>query len=127
MMTNLAAIIAHEMAHALSRHGNARISRAKVLNATEGAGAVISALINPLLIIPFIITYEGITQEVIINPHSRMEEHEADIIGLNLMYKAGYNIDESLKLMEKYERSKYKKKLNINPQLMLPMMKECIN
>lgn len=105
----LAAIIAHEMAHAISRHGNARISRAKVLNATEGAGAVISALINPLLIIPFIITYEGITQEVIINPHSRMEEHEADIIGLNLMYKAGYNIDESLELWKNMKEVNVKK------------------
>lgn len=105
----LAAIIAHEMAHALSRHGNARISRARIINGAEGAGAIITGIINPLLIIPFIISYEGITKEAIINPKSRLEEHEADIIGLNLMYKAGYNIDESLKLWENMKEVNHKK------------------
>lgn len=105
----LAAIIAHEMAHALSRHGNARISRARIINGAEGAGAVITGILNPLLVIPFIITYEGITKEAIINPKSRVEEHEADVIGLNLMHKAGYNMDETLKLWENMKKANPKK------------------
>lgn len=100
----LAAIIAHEMAHALSRHGNARISRARVLNGVEGAGAVLTALVNPLLIIPFILTYEGITHETVISPHFKMEENEADFIGLTIMHKAGYNVDEAVNLWKNIKK-----------------------
>ena len=92
----LATILSHEIAHALSRHGNARISRSKVINGVEIAGGIITALLNPFLVVPYVIAYEAGTRNGIELPLSRLEEQEADIIGLNLMYKAGYNLDESL-------------------------------
>ena len=92
----LATILSHEIAHAISRHGNARVSRARVLNGFEAAGSIITGLLNPAFIIPFIITYENVTKQKVTNPASRAEELDADIIGLNLMYKAGYNLDEAI-------------------------------
>jgi predicted Zn-dependent protease len=106
----IAAIIAHEMAHAISRHGNARISRSRVLNGVQGTGAVLTALLNPLLVIPFVLTYSGVTHELIISPHSKMEEQEADVIGLNLMHKAGYNMDETITLWQNIKKVNHHKR-----------------
>ena len=92
----LATILAHEMAHALSRHGSARISRERVLNTLEGAGALLAGIVNPLMIVPFLMAYETGTKQSIINPTIRIEENEADLIGLHLMHKANYDLNEAL-------------------------------
>ena len=92
----LATILSHEIAHVLSRHGSARISRNKVINIVEGAGTVIAGLINPFMIVPFIMVYESSAKNTIINSSMRVEENEADIIGLHLMKKANYDLDEAL-------------------------------
>ena len=108
----LATILSHEMAHALSRHGNARISRSKVINGVEIAGGIVTALLNPLLVIPYVIAYEGGTKHAIDLPISRIEELEADLIGLDLMHKAGFNLDESLKFWNNLiEINKHKQKM----------------
>lgn len=98
--SQLAAVLAHEMSHAIARHGNSRISRAKVINGFEAAGTIATGLINPFLIVPFIIAYETGTKHGIILPKSRLEEKEADIIGLNLMHKAGYDLNETVALLK---------------------------
>ncbi|NQY94180.1 MAG: M48 family metallopeptidase [Campylobacteraceae bacterium] len=92
----LATILSHEIAHAISRHGSARISRNRILNGIEGAGVLLTGLLNPLMIIPFIMSYEVGTKNGIINPAIRIEENEADIIGLHLMKKANYDLSEAL-------------------------------
>lgn len=94
----LATIISHEMAHVISKHGEARINRANILNGIEGIGVVIAGLINPLAILPFVATYEAGTKEAIILPSSRFEELEADAVGLKLMKKANYDIDDAYEL-----------------------------
>ena len=100
----LATILAHEMAHAISRHGNARISRARVLNTVEGAGTIVTGLINPFMIIPFILAYEAGTKQAVTLPNMRVEEHEADVIGLNLMNQAGYDLNEALLLWKNIKK-----------------------
>ncbi|OUR74057.1 hypothetical protein A9Q76_01510 [Arcobacter sp. 31_11_sub10_T18] len=92
----LATILSHEIAHAISRHGSARISRNRILNGIEGAGVLLTGFLNPLMIIPFVMTYEVGTKNGIINPAIRMEENEADIIGLHLMKKANYDLSAAL-------------------------------
>lgn len=92
----LATILSHEMAHAISRHGSARISKERVLNTLEGAGVLLAGVVNPLMIIPFIMAYEVGTKQSIVNPTIRIEENEADIIGLHLMHKADYDLNEAL-------------------------------
>lgn len=92
----IATILAHEVAHAVARHGGARISRNKVVHGTGMGGAVVAGIINPLLLIPYIGLYQTTTEKLILDPHNRLEEKEADEIGLNLMHKAGYDVNESL-------------------------------
>jgi len=92
----LATILSHEMAHALSRHGSARISRERILNTLEGAGAILAGVVNPMMIVPFLLAYETGTKHSIVNPTIRIEENEADLIGLFLMHKANYDLNEAL-------------------------------
>ena len=116
--SQLAAVLAHEMSHAIARHGNSRISRAKVINGFEAAGTIATGLINPFLIVPFIIAYETGTKQGIILPKSRLEEREADIIGLNLMHKAGYDLDEAVALLKNIRKvNKHKRNLKNSTHL----------
>jgi len=92
----LATIISHEIAHVVSRHGSARTSRNKILNIVEGAGTVVAGLLNPFMIVPFIMVYESSAKNTIINSSMRVEENEADIIGLHLMKKAKYDLNEAV-------------------------------
>ena len=92
----LATIISHEIAHVASRHGSARISRNKVLNIVEGAGTIIAGLLNPFMIVPFIMAYESSAKNTLVNSSMRVEENEADIIGLYIMKKAKYDLNEAV-------------------------------
>ena len=92
----LATILSHEMAHAVSRHGSARISRERILNTLEGAGTLLAGIVNPLMIVPFVLAYETGTKQGIVNPTIRIEENEADIIGLHLMHRANYDLNEAV-------------------------------
>lgn len=92
----LATILSHEIAHLMSRHGSARISRNKIINTIEGAGTILVGLINPFMIIPFIMVYESSAKNTIINSSIRIEETEADIIGLHLMKNSNYDLNEAV-------------------------------
>lgn len=94
----LAAVLGHEVAHVTARHANERASRASV----TGVGVDIAAILlgggysRP--------TY-GAQQTLgagvalgILNPFSRMQETEADVIGLEYMAKAGFDPRESVAL-----------------------------
>lgn len=94
----LAAVLGHEVAHVTARHANERASRASI----AGAGVDIAAILlgggysQP--------TY-GAQQTLgagvalgILNPFSRMQESEADVIGLEYMAKAGFDPRESVTL-----------------------------
>lgn len=105
----LATILAHEIAHAISRHGAARISRNKVLTGGQIAGGVITAIINPVLVIPFITLYEAGSYKMVKVPYNRLEEKEADEISLHLMKRAGYDIHESLKFWANMKEANHKK------------------
>jgi len=114
----IATILAHEMSHALARHGGARISRNKVVNSTGiGTGLAVAAL-NPLLLVPYIGLYQATTEKLVLGPHNRLEEKEADEIGLNLMKKAGYDLNESVKFWQNMkEVNKHKGKTHTHTHL----------
>jgi len=105
----LATILSHEIAHVVSRHGNARISRNKILNIVEGAGTLIAGILNPFMIVPFIMVYESSAKNTLINSSMRIEENEADIIGLHLMKKANYNLNEALIFWQKLKKNNVNK------------------
>jgi predicted Zn-dependent protease len=93
----LATVIGHEVAHVLSHHSNERVSQQFAVE--QGLG-LINALSNPQ-------TGTGRTlmgllgvgaQYGILMPYSRVQESEADRLGLDLMARAGFNPAESITL-----------------------------
>lgn len=100
----LAAVLAHEVAHVLARHTNERISQEMAMQ--EGLG-LIQAIANPVS--PTGRTMMGLlgvgAQYGILLPYSRMQESEADMLGLDLMSKAGFDPRESINLWVNMERA----------------------
>ncbi len=95
----LATVIAHEVAHALQRHGAERMSRG-ILDKIAQVGAIAGAatgVVNPELALGAMSVYGvGVTL-----PHNRRQESEADYIGLRLMAQAGYDPREAVKFWER--------------------------
>ncbi len=95
--SQLAAVIGHEIGHVIAKHGNERVSEAF---AAQGGLAVISAALgskggNRDLLLGAL----GLgAQFGILLPHGRAQESEADLIGLELMAKAGFNPTEAAAL-----------------------------
>jgi predicted Zn-dependent protease len=94
----LAAVIGHEVAHVTARHANERASRASV---TSGVVDVAAILIGGGYSQPTYGAQQTLGAGValgILNPFSRMQETEADVIGLEYMAKAGFDPRESVTL-----------------------------
>jgi len=92
----MAAVIGHEMAHALREHSRERISRAYAqqlalagVAVVTGAGAGVMDLAGSVASVTFQL------------PHSREQESEADIIGLELMARAGYDPNAAVSVWKK--------------------------
>ena len=94
----LATVIAHEAGHVIARHGAERMSLAVVADlgqklALQAAGA---GGAGDTTLQAFKVAF-GIGANVgVILPFSRVQEYEADGIGLMLMAKAGYNPERAL-------------------------------
>ena len=95
----LATVMAHEVAHALQRHGAERYSRG-ILESIGQLGALAGAAvggIDPGVAIGAMSAY-GVGVAL---PNSRAQETEADFIGLRLMAKAGYDPREAVPFWER--------------------------
>lgn len=86
----LAAVMGHEVAHALANHGQQRMSAAQIQQLGAVAGNVALAK-NPENQQLFNTAYGLGTNLGIMLPFSRSHESEADKIGLTLMAIAGYD------------------------------------
>jgi predicted Zn-dependent protease len=92
----IAAIMGHEIAHALREHGRERLSQAMAqsaitniaLAAAGGYGAQINAA-------------NQVAQYVLVLPNSRQHESEADAIGIELAARAGYNPRAAISVWQK--------------------------
>jgi predicted Zn-dependent protease len=89
--SGLAVVLGHEIAHAVARHGNERMSQQLV--AYTGFTALDIALANkPAETRDLLLTAAGVGATVgVLLPFSRAQESEADRLGLIFMADAGYN------------------------------------
>jgi predicted Zn-dependent protease len=87
----LAVVMGHEVAHAIAKHGNERMSQG--LLAQFGAiGLSVALAGNPGVTSDIFMQAYGVGAQVgFLLPYSRIQESEADHIGLILMAKAGYD------------------------------------
>jgi len=94
----LAAVMGHEVAHVIANHGNERVSGQIATQAgLDLASAVLGSSQDPNS--AMILAGLGLgVQYGITLPFSRSHESEADLIGLDLMAKAGFNPKESVTL-----------------------------
>lgn len=100
----LAVVMGHEVAHALARHGNERMSQG--LLQQLGGVALSTAMSNkPQQTQNLFMSAYGISSQVgFMLPHSRKQELEADKFGLRYAALAGYNIREAIPLWERMEK-----------------------
>ena len=104
--TGIATVMGHEVAHAIAKHGNERMSQGLVAKA--GTTALAVALQNkPQQTKQLFMTAFGLgAQYGIMLPYGRLHESEADRIGLVLMAKAGYDPRAAIGFWERMAQSK---------------------
>ena len=102
----LAAVMGHEIAHAVAKHSIERASRALVLNVGTTAldifsgGAISRTSRSTGVDVAGMLRTFGID-----NPFGRKQETEADYLGLIFSSLAGYDIRESVKIWERMKES----------------------
>ena len=103
----LAAVMGHEIAHAVAKHSVERASQAMTINlGTTVADIFLGGAINRTRNTIGQNTGMDIFQIGITNPFGRKQETEADYLGLIFSSLAGYDIRESVKLWERMAESK---------------------
>lgn len=98
---DLAVVIGHEVAHAVARHSNERMSQQ--LMTQYGASVLNAALSNKSTTVQSLAgTVYGLgAQYGVMLPFSRQHETEADYMGLVFMAMAGYNPDAAIAFWQK--------------------------
>ncbi|MGZ8364740.1 MAG: M48 family metalloprotease [Nitrospira sp.] len=99
----LAAVMGHEVVHALARHGAERMSQGQLTNTLlQVAGAAIGLSGgNPMLGQATMAALGAGAQVGVLLPFSRKHESEADYVGILLAADAGYDPRESVALWER--------------------------
>ena len=96
----LAAVIGHEVGHVIAEHGNERMSSSALI----GVGMEITNQLlkaNEIASSNMIMAGLGLGVQVGVQlPFSRTHESEADLIGLDLMAKAGFAPQQSINLWQ---------------------------
>jgi len=93
----VAAVVGHEIGHVIARHGNERMSQSAAASFTQqGIAAILQS--NEVAQTPLIMQGLGLATQLGTLSYSRDHETEADIIGLDLMARAGFQPQESVEL-----------------------------
>ena len=98
----LAAVLGHEVVHALARHGAERMSQGQLTNAAlQVAGAAVGSSDGGMMSQAAMAALGAGAQVGVLLPFSRKHESEADYIGILLAADAGYDPRESVSLWER--------------------------
>lgn len=100
----LAAVIGHEVGHVLAKHTNERASQEMAVSQGMTLLQAVAAPQSALGQTAFGLLGVG-AQYGILMPYSRAQESEADIIGVDLMAKAGFDPRQSVNLWLKMEQA----------------------
>jgi predicted Zn-dependent protease len=103
--SELAGVMAHEIAHVCARHGTKQATKGEIVNL---------ASIPAMIFIPYTwagyAIYQGMNFAIPLTflKFSRDEEREADYLGIQYMYKAGYDPNSLVSFFEKVETDEKK-------------------
>jgi predicted Zn-dependent protease len=95
----LAAVMGHEIAHALREHARERMGRQVATQTATTVGAIALGIFTGVYIDPQ--TAGTFTQAMFVLPNSRENEQEADLIGIELAARAGYDPRAAITLWQK--------------------------
>jgi metalloendopeptidase OMA1, mitochondrial len=98
----LATVIGHEVAHASNHHGGERMSQAQ---AVQTGTQLIGSAVNEKYSAITMVALGGLGKVGIELPYSRLQETEADEVGLMYMAKAGYDPQEAVRFWERFSAS----------------------
>jgi predicted Zn-dependent protease len=103
--SELAGVMAHEIAHVCARHGTKQATKGQIINL---------ASIPAMIFIPYTwagyAIYQGMNFAIPLTflKFSRDEEREADYLGIQYMYKAGYDPNSLVSFFEKVQTDEKK-------------------
>lgn len=99
--SGLAAVMGHEIAHAVAKHGNERMSQQLAVQLGATALSVALTNQNPLARNVYMTAYGLGSQVGVLLPFSRTQESEADYMGLIFMAMAGYQPSTAVNFWER--------------------------
>jgi predicted Zn-dependent protease len=100
----LACVMGHEIAHAVARHGNERMSQGLLVQA-GGVALSVALSQKPQMTQNLFLQSYGITSQLGMLKYSRTHESEADKMGLVFMAIAGYDPSEAVAFWERMEKT----------------------
>jgi predicted Zn-dependent protease len=95
----LAAVMGHEIAHALREHARERMGRQMATQTATAVGAIALEIFTGVHIDPQLAG--TFTTAMFVLPNSRENEQEADLIGIELAARAGYDPRAAITLWQK--------------------------
>ncbi len=102
----LAAVIGHEIAHAVAKHSVERASRGVLIKvATQITDILSGGKLSQVNRTTGMNTVGLLTQMGILNPFNRKQESEADYLGLIFSSLSGYDIRETAKIWERMKEA----------------------
>ena len=115
-LNGLAAVMGHEIAHAVAKHSVERASRGVILNTgTQLVDIFTGGKLSQVNRATGMNTVGLLSQLGIMNPFNRKQESEADYLGMIFSSLSGYDIRETVKI---WERMKELNKGNAPPEFM---------